>query len=181
MDVSYHHVDQTGSKPDGGGKTALADFLSPELLAEMEDGEKLMVSASGGFRDYSFVVFPFAKVYEGFLKKLFFQIGAINEFQYKNDRWRVGRALNPQLEKDLRHTESVYDRIVEFCGGVAHENAPSRGQQLAETLWQAWKRGRNQVFHYFPGRSRPLSLVEATEIVAEIKNAMEMALVECKI
>lgn len=149
----------------------LERFLSPDLQKILADGEKLLASAGGGFNDYSFVVFPFAKAYEGFLKKLFFQIGAINEFQFKNDRWRVGRALNPQLEKDLRHEESVYDRIANLCGGTT----------LPDDLWKAWKRGRNQVFHFFPAEYKPLTFSEAKDIILEIRTAMEKALEGCKI
>lgn len=151
----------------------LRDFLGPELLPSFADGEKLLASASGGFSDYSFVVFPFAKIYEGFLKKLFLKIGAINEYQYDNDRWRVGRALNPQLEKEYRHTESVYDRLVDYCG--------SNGTSLADELWRVWKRGRNQVFHFWPGKSKPLGLDEAKEVVGEIEKVMESALTECRV
>lgn len=151
--------------------TAVSDFLGNDLRLLQSDGEKLLASATGGFYDYSFVVFPFAKLYEGFLKKLFFQIGAINKFQYENDRWRVGRALNPQLEKDLRHEESVYDRIANLCGGT----------DLPDTLWRAWKRGRNQIFHFYPTEFKPLSLSEAREIISEFHFAMESALEQCKI
>ncbi len=164
----------------------LKNFLGLELLPLWDDGQKLLASASGGFSDlgpqaqprtaigqmsdYSFVVFPFAKVYEGFLKKLFLQIGAITGEQYNNDRWRVGRALNPELEKEFRHVESVYDRI------VAHA-----GVGLADELWRVWKRGRNQIFHFWPGRTKPLTLAEAKEIVGEIEMVMEKSLVLCKI
>lgn len=146
-------------------------FLDADLRKILADGEKLLASSGGGFSDYAFVVFPFAKVYEGFLKKLFYQIGAINEFQFKNDRWRVGRALNPQLEKDLRHEESVYDRISNLCGG----------SELPDELWNAWKRGRNQVFHFFPTEYRPLSFADAKEIILVIKVAMEKALEQCRV
>lgn len=149
----------------------LEEFLSSELLPLFRDGEKLLANAPVGLSDYSFIVFPFAKVYEGFLKELFLRIGAINKWQYENDRWRVGRALNPQLEKELRHSESVYDRIVAICGG----------EPLAEALWQTWKRGRNQIFHFWPGKSKPLSLVEAREITDEIQKVMELALEDCKV
>lgn len=159
----------------------LRQFLGPELLPLLEDGAKLLESASSAvnstlpagrqvYSDYSFVVFPFAKVYEGFLKKLFLEIGAISEQQYNNDRWRVGRALNPQLEKELRHTESVYDRIAERAG-----------EPLANEMWQAWKKGRNQIFHFWPGRSAPLTFLQAQEIVDEIKLIMEKGLRGCKI
>lgn len=172
----------------------LREFLEPELLPLFEDGEKLLSSVStvptmnvalpAGrqvYSDYSFVVFPFAKVYEGFLKKLFLAIGAISEYQYNNDRWRVGRALNPQLEKEFRH-ESVYDKLVQYCGGpLDSARGEYSGAHLADRLWQAWKRGRNQVFHFWPGRSKPMSLSEARDIIAELTDAMELALDECSI
>ena len=161
--------------------------MGPELLPLCKYGESLVASVStmnpalpAGrqvYSDYSVVVFPFAKVYEGFLKKLFLQIGAISEQQYNNDRWRVGRALNPQLEKprlpagrDLWHTESVYDRLVILCN-----------PELPEVLWNAWKRGRNQIFHFWPGRNKPLALDGAREIIKEIEMAMEKALENCRI
>jgi hypothetical protein len=150
----------------------LQGFMGTDLHEMWADGELLLASASGGFHDFSFVIFPFAKVYEGFLKKLFYQIGAISEQQYKNDRWRVGRALNPQLEKDFRHEESVYDRLVNYCAG---------GTELADTLWDAWKTGRNQVFHFFPGVTKKLSFLEARDIVAKIEKAMELAVMQCKV
>lgn len=143
----------------------LKNFLSPELLSLYSDGEKLLTTNLSNLSDYSFIVFPFAKVYEGFLKKLFLEIGAITEEQYNNDHWRVGRALNPQLETKLRH-ESVYDRL---------------DSRTADILWQAWKRGRNQIFHFWPGRSKSLSLGEAKEIIGEIEEAMETALTQCRI
>lgn len=151
--------------------SSLLKFLGPELAPLFADGEKLLASAGGGFNDYSFIIFPFAKVYEGFLKKLFYRIGAISEKEYLSDRWRVGRALNPQLEKDLRHEESVYDRIVNLSGD----------QKLADILWEAWKNGRNRVFHYFPGVHKPMSFDEARTIVNQLIQAMEIALKECKI
>ncbi|MCL4398004.1 hypothetical protein M1403_03180 [Patescibacteria group bacterium] len=149
----------------------LQKFLGPELASLYADGERLLASAGGGFTDYSFVIFPFAKVYEGFLKKLFFQIGAISEAQYNSDHWRVGKALNPQLEKELRHEESVYDRVVSVSGSNA----------LPDRLWEAWKNGRNRVFHYFPGVHKPLSFEEARNIISQLNQAMETALKGCKI
>lgn len=143
----------------------LQNFLGPELTALYTDGEKLLDSVPSSVSDYSFVVFPFAKVYEGFLKKLFLQIGAITEKQYNSDHWRVGRALNPQLETNLRH-ESVYDHL---------------NPQTAEVLWQAWKNGRNQIFHFWPGKNEPLSFEKAKVIINQLKNAMEEGLKICKI
>ena len=98
------------------------------------------------------------------------KLGAITEHQYTSDHWRVGKALNPQLEKDLRHDESVYDRIVSLPGG----------QILADALWNAWKEGRNRIFHYFPGQHLPLTFEKAREIANQILEAMEMALSSSK-
>jgi len=140
--------------------SSLHDFLGPELSDLLDDGNRLMFSACSGFHDYAFMIFPFAKVYEGFLKKLFLRMGAINQDQYNSQHWRVGKALNPQLEKNLRH-ESVYDLL---------------DKNLAEVLWFAWKNGRNKTFHYFPGEHHPLSFGEAKVIIKQLNDAMTMAL-----
>lgn len=120
--------------------------------------------------DYSYLVFPFAKAYEGFLKKLFLDLGFIPQHVYEGDRFRIGKALNPHLEKILRH-ESIYDRITDLCGS----------RNLADTLWNVWKKGRNLVFHYFPHNLRALQLSEAENIITEILMVMERAIRECKV
>lgn len=119
--------------------------------------------------DYSYLVFPFAKAYEGFLKKLFFDLGFIPQQVYEGDHFRIGRALNPHLEKILRH-ESIYDRIVNLCGS----------RDLADELWNVWKRGRNLVFHYFPHNFRALSLTDAENIINEMLIVMERAVTETR-
>lgn len=118
--------------------------------------------------DYSYVVFPFAKAYEGFLKKLFLDLGFISQQVYESNHFRIGKALNPHLEKILRH-ESIYDKIVNLTGG----------RQLADELWNVWKRGRNLVFHYFPHNFRALSLSDAENIINEMLTVMERAVREC--
>jgi hypothetical protein len=120
--------------------------------------------------DYSYLVFPFAKAYEGFLKKLFLDIGFISQSEYEGDHFRIGKALNPHLEKRLRKW-SVYDKIVERCGN----------RQLADMLWNVWRRGRNQVFHYFAHNFKALTLSEAEEIIDHILSVMEKFISECKV
>ncbi len=120
--------------------------------------------------DYSYLVFPFAKAYEGFLKKLFLDLKFIPQHVYEGDHFRIGRALNPHLEKFLRH-ESIYDKIVHLTGDKI----------LADELWNVWKRGRNLVFHYFPHNLRALELVEAEEIINQILSVMQKAVAECKV
>ncbi len=79
------------------------------------------------FHDYSFIVFPAAKAYEGYLKKVFLDMGFIPPEDYHGKHFRIGKALNPFLEKRYRNNESVYDKIVTHCDG----------KELADTLWEA--------------------------------------------
>lgn len=123
------------------------------------------------FHDYSFVVFPAAKAYEGFLKKMFLDLGFITNEDYLGKRFRIGKALNPFLEERLRDRESVYDRIVKYCGG----------KDLADSLWNAWTNGRNLVFHWFPEDKKAVSFIEAEEKIMMIVYAMDMAFKGCKI
>jgi len=123
------------------------------------------------FHDYSFIVFPAAKAYEGFLKNLFYDLRFIDEEDFFGKRFRVGKALNPQLEKRYRDAESVYDRLVDFC----------QGNELADTLWDTWKEGRNMLFHWFPNERNAISYAEARLRIDKILEAMDMAFEECKI
>lgn len=121
------------------------------------------------FADYSFIVFPAAKAYEGFLKFVFWKKGFITSEDYYGSHFRIGKALNPQLEKKYRLKESVYDRIVDSCGG----------KDLADLLWETWKLCRNLVFHWFPKESRFLSLDEARERLFMITKAIDETWQSC--
>lgn len=116
--------------------------------------------------DYSYLVFPFGKAYEGFLKQLFLDLGFIKEFEYNSDHFRIGWALNPHMQYKLRST-SIYAKITDYCGG----------RELADKLWFVWKRGRNLVFHYFPHNLKALTFSEAETIVSEMLQVMEEAIV----
>jgi hypothetical protein len=147
-------------------KSDLRELLSESLILyeRASDWEEK-------FHDYSFIVFPAAKAYEGFLKQLFLDLGFISEREFLGNRFRIGKALNPSLEQKFREKESVYDRIVEFCGGVV----------LADKLWTTWKECRNLVFHWFPNRTNIISLEESGEKVYLILNTMDEAFGQCKI
>lgn len=110
--------------------------------------------------DFSFLVAPIAKAYEGFLKDFFLKIGIINDNDYESDRFRVGKTLNPSLR--YKHF-SVYQRLSEY-----HE----KGEELAESLWDAWKFGRNEIFHYFPGSYKNLSKNEAEDRIGLVLRAI---------
>jgi hypothetical protein len=122
------------------------------------------------YRDYSFIVFPAAKAYEGFLKKLFLDLKLISRQQYFGEHFRIGRALSPTLPKRYR-SGWVYGKLIGSC----------EGEELPMKMWEVWKKGRNRVFHYFPNFFEALSLDRACEIVTEIEDMMEECLLGCRI
>lgn len=120
------------------------------------------------FEDYSFIVFPFAKAYEGFLKQVFLDAGFITRKEYLDKYFRIGRVMSPNLRRRLgKH--SVYEKICQRSGC-----------ELSDLIWKTWKRGRNQVFHYFPDNLRSLSLQEAEDIAIGIVKTMEQVVTEVK-
>ena len=66
----------------------LQELFRTSLLLENE-----VVNWKDKFNDYSFVVFSASKAYEGFLKKLFFDMGFITKEDYFGKRFRIGKAL----------------------------------------------------------------------------------------
>ncbi len=123
------------------------------------------------FHDYAFIVFPAAKAYEGFLKKLFLDMGFISEKQYYGKRFRVGKALNPALERRIRERESVYDKIVGYCDG----------SELGDFLWETWKQCRNLLFHWFPKERNAISFDGAKKRVFMIVDAIDRAFKQCEV
>lgn len=129
------------------------------------------------FHDYSFIVFPAAKAYEGFLKKIFLDMGFITNEDYHGKRFRIGKALNPYLEKKYREKESVYDKIINFCGGPSGEAS----KELADDLWNTWTLCRNAVFHWFPDEKKAFSFDESRKKVNMVISSMDKAFKGCKI
>lgn len=113
------------------------------------------------FKDYSFLVFPFAKAYEGFLKQIFKDKGLISRLDYISDHLRLGKLMSPNLIIKLGD-RSLYKKIEE-----------KYSKDLADKVWNVWKNGRNQIFHYFPHNLKAISLSEAREISMEILRTME--------
>ena len=146
-------------------------YITPEVRDLIEDGEVVLnfvyenkERSKVRISDYSFMVFPFAKAFEGFLKRFFWDAGLITEGEYFSDEIRIGRLLNPGYEDN----SSVYRKI---CGG----------KEIPDKLWKAWKRGRNLVFHYFPHNFRRLGYNEALDVVNEIIKAMDAVVFHCSV
>lgn len=152
------------------------DYLGEDLQELLEESQLLISTIEKNpnlvdeFHDYSFIVFPSAKAYEGFLKKLFLDLNFIRENDYYGKHFRIGKALNPELEKRFRK-ESVYDKITEFCGG----------KSLADKLWETWKYSRNLVFHWFPNEKRALTFEEAKQRIEMVLTAIDDSFSECKL
>lgn len=128
-------------------------FLNPQQQNLLTDVETILqkMKVEDSIHDYAFFVAPIAKAYEGFLKDFFLKIGIISENDYESERFRVGKTLNPSLRYKRF---SVFQKLSDI-----HEN----GEELAENLWDAWKFGRNEIFHYFPNVSQNLSRNEAED------------------
>lgn len=132
--------------------------LQSELLSDMAKLNNLINGSA--FNDYSFMIAPLSKAYEGFLKDFFLKIGLINQSQHSSDRLRVGKILNP----NLRYKRfSVFQKLADIS---------SEGEELAEILWNAWKYGRNKVFHYFPDEIKNIKRDEATEKINTLLEAI---------
>lgn len=120
------------------------------------------------FKDYSFLVFPFSKAFEGFLKKLFKDINFISHLDYISDHLRLGKLMSPNLIEKLGE-RSLYKKIKNKAG-----------DKLAEKIWNCWKAGRNQVFHYYPHNLKALNFFEAEKIIDEILQTMEEAYIKLR-
>ncbi len=147
--------------------SALWQYLPAEQRVLLGDGVFLVSDSDRHLNedptDYSYLVFPYAKLYEGFLKQLFRDTHIIREEDYWSDHFRLGKALSPTMSGRLGD-RSAYRMI-----------ASRFGKGLAEDLWRTWKEGRNQVFHYFPHNYKALSKDQAKAIVSNIIDVMEKA------
>jgi hypothetical protein len=154
--------------------SSLWSYCTNDIKELIEDGERLLnyverEKKKSEISDFSFTVFPFAKAYEGFLKKFFFDLGFISYEEYYGDEIRIGRILNPRYVKE--HT-SVFARM---C-----DHSEDR-KLLSQELWETWKKGRNRIFHYFPHNFRKISYEEALEIINTIVSSMNSAVVHCNL
>jgi hypothetical protein len=149
------------------------DYVEPDLQELLLQSVDLLrvTAALEEYHDYSFVVFPASKAYEGFLKKFFYDMGFIDEPDYYGTRFRVGKALNPSIDAKESDNWWVYNKIVKYCSS----------NSLPDKLWAAWKKCRNEVFHWFPGQSKAISRDEARDCLKRIFDAMDEVFVACDI
>lgn len=137
-------------------------YLSLHQLGLLDDVRTILsrLRQPNHVSDYSFLVSPVAKAYEGFLKDFFLGLDIIDQHTYRSDHFRVGKTLNPSLRYKRF---SIFQKLSDL-----HQN----GEELAETLWDAWKFGRNEIFHYFPNNLKKLSRQEAEDRIGLILRAI---------
>lgn len=120
------------------------------------------------FADYSFIVFPMSKAYEGFLKQKFYEFRLIDKKSYEGRRFRIGKALNPDVSVRSQDEHWIFDDLSQMCG-----------EQVARELWDTWLVCRNQVFHYFPNENNSLTLETSGSYLLKTASAMK-SLIECQ-
>lgn len=132
--------------------------VTGKLINKYEDGDQEYLV------DYSFLVFPMAKAYEGFLKKLLFDFSLIDQQTYEGKLFRIGRALNPHIPSDQHDEYWLYDDLAKYCS-----------KDTADKIWKAWLYCRNRVFHFFPKDTGLLTYNQAIEKVLQLDRAMAEA------
>ncbi|PIR61843.1 MAG: hypothetical protein COY81_03425 [Candidatus Pacebacteria bacterium CG_4_10_14_0_8_um_filter_43_12] len=132
-----------------------------ELSIVLYERERQLASQ---LTDYSFIIFPVAKAYEGFLKQYLLQIELISQTTFEGRRFRIGRSLNPDVRYDQRDQYWLYDDVARLCG-----------EKLAHDLWEAWLSCRNRIFHYFPLHNVTLTLAEVGDKLGLLDVTMDQA------
>ena len=144
-------------------------WLHPEQQQLIKTGLTLLsraeeLPAPASLSDYSYIIFPLAKAYEGFVKDFLLELNLVNERIYKSRRFRIGRSINPDVREKYRDRDWVYDDIVRLCS-----------PELADQLWTTWLECRNRVFHYFPGKNKFLNLAQVRTKTDLVLQTMETA------
>jgi hypothetical protein len=98
-------------------------------------------------------------------------MGFITREQYIGRRFRIGRALNPELERKYKIKEGVYDKLSDYCND----------QGLSEKLWLTWRESRNKLFHWFADEENVVSYPEAKKRIEMIIDAIDSVYTSCDI
>lgn len=120
------------------------------------------------FQDYSFLVFPYAKAFEGYLKMIFFDAGFISHLDYISDHLRLGKLMSPNIADRLGE-RSLYNKV-----------KLNVNEALADMIWDGWRLGRNEIFHYFPHNLRSISITQAEGIVDQLIQTMQQTYIGLK-
>jgi len=150
----------------------LREYLSHKWFSDLHIDQQKLISlslqlmeesqTSADKTDYSFVVFPAAKAYEGYLKQYLLDQGLVSKELIAGTRFRIGRSLNPDVNPNQRDQYWLYDNLVRVCG-----------EELSRQLWNAWLECRNHLFHYFVGKELFISKDQAYQKLELLLSVME--------
>lgn len=118
-----------------------------------------------GYESYSFVVFPLAKAYEGFLKYYLREMNLLSNTLYSDKKFRVGRAINPDVSLSHRNEWWLYDDVERLCS-----------RTIARSLWNTWLECRNKMFHFYFDDETLLPLDVAEKKLMQLSRTMEEAM-----
>jgi hypothetical protein len=95
----------------------------------------------------------------------------ISQADYVGKHFRIGKALNPDLDDKYKNDDWVYDKLKNFC----------HGDELPQKLWNTWKESRNVLFHWFPNEKNAVSHNEAVERLLMIVSAIDDVFSTCSV
>lgn len=144
------------------------EFVGKDILELYEDTRKLLgyftnqeSKSSTRFYDYSFIVFPFAKAYEGILKKILVEANFISEANLLEDpSLSINKYFNPVGNNKI--FTSLKDK--------------TRDKAVPFVIYSTYQECRNQIIHYDSYRdNRIKTLQEAEFYINRIFDAIEKA------
>ena len=143
----------------------LLDENAKRLVMLSEQLYEREIRMHSSFESYSFVVFPMAKAYEGFIKLYLKETGLLDRPDYSDAKFRIGRALNPDISDRHRDEWWLYDDLEHACG-----------KPTARAVWNAWVECRNHVFHFFFNQEVEMTLEQAKKKLLQMSGAMDLAM-----
>jgi len=147
----------------------LWNYLTQEMKDLAIEGETLLKSCqlTGeiNVKDFSYLVFPWGKLYEGFLKKVFLDLNFITSEDYYGNEVRIGKLLSTGMGNKPAHRLSIVSEL--SSGKILGEN-------LTKAMRGVWKNSRNSVFHFFPDNVYKLDLETAKKRIDEVVKCMEL-------
>jgi len=150
-------------------KSPLWEYLSPEMKDLAAEGDKLLNScllkSEDGMQDYSYLVFCWGKLYEGFLKKVFLDLKLITPEDYFGNEVRIGKLLSTGMGNKPPHRLSI---IKDLSSNKVF------GENLTKIMRVVWRNSRNTVFHFFPNNIYKLDLDTAKKRISEVVRCMEL-------
>lgn len=143
-------------------------YLSPVQKQLLETSLTLLDHAREvAVPDYGYLIFPAAKAYEGILKKYLYDVGLLDQKAYQDKKFRIGRALNPDIRNSHQDEDWYYDDVAQVCG-----------EPMAREIWDTWLECRNHIFHFFPGEDEIVTLDHAQTKIFQIMTTLQ-SLIAC--